>query len=186
MENKRHIPRFVYLILGVILLCAFFLFPTMARSYVSSSLAKYRAQFKLWIIPMPDEMDEITSYSVGDISRISCYSGEAYLLAGTNLDIKDIQGFYGEYFSRQDWNIEISPDSSPYSFFDATSKQKAYSGRAVEGFTIQKCDKECLLNYEFPDEAIKEATKYKNVYALHTWFIPYEIRRIPCWCCSGG
>ncbi|MBI5825496.1 MAG: hypothetical protein HZB18_15815 [Chloroflexi bacterium] len=186
MKSRRYFLKFVYLTLGTVFLCAFFLFLTALRAQVSSNLAKYRVQIKLQIIPMPDKMKEIASYSFGNINSISCYLGEAYLLAGTALEINDIQGFYEGYFSQQDWDVSVTSDPLAYSFFSATSKQKMSAGRAVEGITIRKCDEECLKNYEFPDKSIKEAAEFKNILVVRTWFVPYEIRGNLCWCCSGG
>jgi hypothetical protein len=171
-----------YLILVVVLLCVFFLvmFP-----HISLGLAKYLA-YK--IAPMPGGVHEISSYNVGNHKGVSCYMGEAYLMAGSNLDVKDVQELYVEYFPQKNWNVEVtqgSPDSD-YRFFLAVSKQKTFDGIAIEGITINKCSEDCLSRYEFSEDAINEAKKYRNILVLETWFIPYEVRQNVCWCCSGG
>ncbi|RPJ22423.1 MAG: hypothetical protein EHM33_23565 [Chloroflexi bacterium] len=134
---------------------------------------------------MPDGMQKITSFSIGDIDRPSCYSGEAYAFAATDLSTNEIANFYQEYFAERD--LDLTSRLNERFYFAATSKQKADAGRAVEGFAIQICGDECLARYEFSKSTIVDAQKeFKDVYVLYTWFVPYEVRDNLCWCCSGG
>jgi hypothetical protein len=184
MKNNIRNDLTFFLVLCVIFLCLFI--PTMLRARISAGLASYRARIRLQNLPIPAEMQKIDAYNAGDINSIACYLGEAYLLAGTDLDVSDIENFYEDSFAEWNWKVRNEFDSaSPY--FGVYRETKTYSGRAVEGISIRKCDHECMSSYNFPETIIQDALKkYKSIYVINTWFVPYEVRGHLCWCCSGG
>jgi len=160
--------------------------PTRVRALISSNIANLRTLTLIQKVSLPSGMDELASYTMGDIDNGSCYQGYSAVLVGTNLDTESVASFYQSFFNDWDFIVE-NKLASEYPSFHVLSKQKTEYGRSIEGISISPCDQKCLSRQDFPEEITSTASeKYDNLYIIAAWHIPFEIRSNLCWCCSGG
>lgn len=162
---------FLIIIIGLVLFCVY---PTNERAFVSSNLARIRANILLQKIPLPEGMEELASWGDVTIYNSECYMGGANILAGTHLDIDTVGSFYETFFAN--WNWKFINDLHTKSLYSHPNFF-ASNNRLIEGVRVDYCDQTCLSYVDVPPTVVQAAQEeYENLYVIWTWYYPIESR----------
>jgi hypothetical protein len=172
MKKERFGFGKIILLITLIGLILFFVFPSNERAFVSSNLARIQANILIRKIPLPDGMEKLASWDNIVVYSNECYLGEAFVLAGTDLDSDTVGRFYKTFFASWGWNMKNLQTNYP-SFIAGNID--------TEGVSIFSGDKMYLSYWDVPTAVVQAVQEeYKYYYEFFIWYFPIESRSLGC------